>query len=123
MCDPTLENACDPIPFLDQFDFHARLAELQGITIVAFTSISCGSCRHLHRVLLEVKSAQPTWHLFEVDAARDQALTNEFQVFHLPTIFLFINGSFHHQLQAEARSASIIEAVQAARAQPAEEAP
>ncbi len=123
MCDPTLENACDPIPFLDQFDFHARLADLRGITIVAFTSASCGSCRHLRRVLLEVRSAQPAWHLFEVDAARDQALTNEFQVFHLPTIFLFINGSFHLQLQAEARSASIVDAVCTAMARPAEEAP
>ena len=111
------------LPRLDQFDFHPRLAAMTGTTLVMFTSPDCGGCRHLRQVLQEVRRRQPGWRVFEVDAQRDPALSNEFEVFHLPTIFLFHDGEFHCQLQAEARTTAIVSATRRALQQPAEEAP
>lgn len=111
------------LPALNQFDFHSRLTDTTGVTLVVFTSLDCGGCRQLRQVLAEVRRQQPSWHLFEVDAQRDQALVNEFEVFHLPTIFLFFDGRFHCELEAEARPPAIISATHAALQQPAREAP
>jgi len=112
-----------PLPRLDQFDFHPHIITTAGTTLVTFTSPDCGGCRHLRKVLREVLRMEPAWHLFEVDAQRDLALTNEFEVFHLPTIFLFQDGIYHCELQAEARPSTIIRATYAALQQPAREAP
>lgn len=111
------------LPALSQFDFHARLSETAGTTLVMFSSPDCGGCRHLRQVLREVHRLEPRWQLFEVDAQRDQALTHEFEVFHLPTIFLFRDGEFHCQLEAEARPAAIVAATRSALQRPPEEAP
>jgi len=111
------------LALLSQFDFHARLGETAGITLVMFSSPGCGGCRHLRQVLREVHRLEPRWQLFEVDAQRDQALTHEFEVFHLPTIFVFLDGEFHCQLQAEARPAAIIAATRSALQRAPEEAP
>ncbi len=108
---------------LDQFDFHQRLSELAGTALVMFSSPDCGGCRHLRQVLSEVRRRQPGWRVFEVDAQRDLALTHEFEVFHLPTVFLFSDGQFHCELQAEARPARIVEATWRALDAPAQEAP
>lgn len=108
---------------LDQFDFYAFLDNTTGTTLVSFISSGCGACRHLHRILGEVESRRPDWTLCEVDAQRDTALTREFEVFHLPTVFLFNDGEFHCELQAEALPGKIIDTVLAALQQPAGEAP
>lgn len=111
------------LPTLDQFDFHATLMDTTGIALVTFTSPDCGSCRHLHQVMQAVARQQPGWRLFEVDAQRDAALTREFEVFHLPALFLFLDGEFHCEIHAEAAPAAIIEATLAGLALPPEEAP
>lgn len=108
---------------LDQFDFHHRIADTAGIALVSFMSPNCGGCRHLRRVLQAVGVQRPDWHLYEIDAQRDAGLTREFEVFHLPAMFLFRNGRFHCALQAEARPASITAAVETALRQPPAEAP
>jgi thioredoxin-like negative regulator of GroEL len=114
--------AAGPTP-LTQFDFHHRLGDSAGVSIVMFGTVGCGGCRHLHRVLQQVARQRPKWHLFEVDAHLDAALCNEFEVFHLPSMFLFLNGTFHCALHAEARPAAVIAAAEAALAAPAEDAP
>jgi len=111
------------LPKLDQFEFHAVLADMTGPTLIMFTSPDCGSCRHLRRVLQDVNGQEPDWQVFEVDAQRDPALVHEFEVFHLPTIFLFDKGEFHSQLEAAAGPAAIISATRSALLQPAGEAP
>jgi len=108
---------------LTQFDFHHRIAEVAGIALVAFTSTHCGSCRHLRRVLRDLGPQRPGWQLFEVDAQHEAGLTREFEVFHLPTLFLFRDGVFHCELQAEARPSVIIAAAESALRQPPMEAP
>jgi thioredoxin-like negative regulator of GroEL len=123
MTDRYRESMGSPLPKLDQFDFHAALADMTGPTLIMFTSPDCGSCRHLRRVLQEVNVREPGWQVFEVDAQRDPALANEFEVFHLPTIFLFNNGEFHCQLEAAAGTVAIISATRSALLQPAGEAP
>jgi thioredoxin-like negative regulator of GroEL len=123
MSDLRDKPALAALPALNQFDFHERLAGLAGPSLIMFSSPDCGGCRHLRRVLQEVHRLEPHWHVFEVDAQRDQALTYEFEVFHLPTVFLFNDGDFHCELQAEARPAAIVEAALEALGRPAEEAP
>lgn len=118
---PPIDNAS--LPRLSQFDLHARLNGMTGIALLTFTGPACGSCRHLRRVLLELRRLRPQWQLYEVDAEREPGLVNEFEVFHLPTIFLFHNGQFHCQLETEARPLAIIGAIDAALQQPAREAP
>ena len=108
---------------LSQFDFHHRLSDSTGVAIVMFSAAGCGGCRHLRRVLQEVAGQRPSWHLFEVDAHLDAALSNEFEVFHLPSLFLFTDGVFHCALHAEARPGAIIAAAEEALTAPAEEAP
>ncbi len=108
---------------LSQFDFHHRLTDSTGAALVMFTSPDCGSCRQLRQVMHRVRTAQSGWQLLEVDAQRDLALSYEFEVFHLPTVFLFFGGHFHGQLQCEAHPEAVISAVLAALQQPAEEAP
>ena len=123
MSEPRPTSTPTALPALTQFDFHGRLAELSGPSLVMFSSPGCGGCRHLRRVMHEVCGLEPDWHVFEVDAQRDQALTNEFEVFHLPTVFLFNDGEFHCELQAEARPTAIVEAAREALRRPAGEAP
>jgi thioredoxin-like negative regulator of GroEL len=108
---------------LDQFDFHRRLETLQGPGLVMFGSPGCGGCRHLRRVLLAVQEICPDWHCFEVDVQRDPGLAQAFEVFHLPSLFLFHAGRFHCELKAEAGTRAIVRATRAALRLPAEEEP
>ncbi len=118
------QEATDPnLPQLDQFDFHRRTRDMTGPALIVFSSPDCGGCRHLRRVMQEVRRQEPGWGVFEVDAQRDAGLTSEFEVFHLPTVFLFNNGRFHCQLEAEARPAAIISTTRDALRQPPREAP
>ena len=108
---------------LDQFDFHSVLEDTTGVALVSFTATDCGACRHLATVMRELAVVRPDWRLFGVDAQRDMALTREFEIFHLPTLFLFHDGEFHCELRAEARVSAMIGAVHAALREPAQEAP
>lgn len=108
---------------LDQFDFHQTLAEKKGISLVMFTAPGCGSCRQLRHVLESHPQEFSDLHLFEVDAQQDQALTNEFDVFHLPSLFIFRDGQFHAQIEAEPVPQRIKDAIAAALAGNQQEAP
>lgn len=108
---------------LTQFDFHHTLAECRGASLVYFTAPGCGACRQLHNMLENHLSEFAHLNLFEVDAQQEMALTREFEVFHLPSLFLFNNGEFHAPIHAEPLPASLLAAVEAALAAPADEAP
>ena len=108
---------------LDQFNFHHTLAETEGVSLVYFTSPACGSCKQLKWVFDHHPEEFALLNLFEVDAQRDMALTHEFSVFHLPSLFLFNDGEFHAEIHAEPLPDAIIEAVESALAVPATEAP
>ena len=107
---------------LDQFTFHAQLAETPGPALVLFTAAACGACRHWKQ-LLEVFSRAEGIPVYEVDAGLDQALAREFELFHLPALFLFVDGEYHRPVQCEATLTGLQTALAAAVALPAEEAP
>lgn len=108
---------------LDQFNFHHTLAQTEGVSLVYFTAPACGACKRLKQLFLHNPEVFAQLNLFEVDAQREMALTNEFGVFHLPAMFLFNRGEFHAEIQAEALPHAILAAVEAALAAPAQEAP
>jgi thiol-disulfide isomerase/thioredoxin len=108
---------------LDQFEFHHVLEETPGNSIVLFTAPHCGSCRAMKLALGQVLAEERGWHVFEVDAERDLALVREFDVFHLPALFLYRDGAFHAPLQVSPVPADIILAVNQLASQEPAEAP
>jgi thioredoxin 1 len=106
---------------LDQSSFHHVLAATPGAGLVLFTAPACGACRRVKGLL-----AQPLFGdlaLFEVDAGEEMGLTREFEVFHLPALFLYRDGRYHRPVHAEAAATALRDAVDAALGAPAEEAP
>lgn len=108
---------------LDQFNLHHRIAEYKAPALVMFSSRSCSSCRHLKQILEQLATVHPEWAVFEVDAQRDMALTREFEVFHLPALFLFYQGVFHSEIACEASLGAIEAATARALQEPPSEAP
>jgi thioredoxin 1 len=92
---------------LDQFDFHHRIAQTRGTVLVIFTAPGCRSCTAWKQLLGLPDSVPAGTQVYEVDAERDLALAREFDVFHLPTLFLFRDGMYHGELQCEASPAAI----------------
>lgn len=108
---------------LDQFTFYPTLADTPGPALVFFSAASCGSCRHWKQVLNDYAAAAGALPVFEVDAGQDQALAREFELFHLPALFLFVAGEYHRPLECAAGLAPLRAAIAANLALPAEEAP
>ena len=108
---------------LSQFDFHHTLAQTEGVSLVYFTAPGCGACRQLKQILESHPQEFALLNIFEVDAQQDMALTREFDVFHLPAMFLFRDGHYHAPIHAEPHPASLIAAIEAALAQEPQEAP
>lgn len=61
--------------------------------------------------------------VYEVDAKRDQALAEEFSLFHLPALYLYSDGAYHAELQCEADLEKFEHAVDRALRLPAQEVP
>lgn len=104
---------------LSQFDFHHRIGAQRGACVVLFTAPGCGACRHLKGMLAGMTDLQ----VFEIDAARDPGLAREFEVFHLPALFLYRDGAYHRSLECAAHPAAIRNAIATTLALPPEEAP
>ena len=107
---------------LSEFDFHPRLAHSDGVSLVLFTAPGCGSCRVWLR-LLQRFTLPLLQHCYVVDVQIATALAREYEVFHLPALFLFVAGKFHGPLHAEATPALLTEAISCALGQPAHEEP
>lgn len=107
---------------LTEFDFHPRLAASAGVAVVMFSGPDCGACKRLEKLL-------PNWlggkadHLYKVDAQRSTALARSYEVFHLPSLFVFVNGHYHAPLQAEAAPTPMNAALEKVLAEPAHEEP
>ncbi len=61
--------------------------------------------------------------VFAVNAERDAGLEREFEVFHLPGMFLYHSGAFHCETHGEARAKKLRYAIVSALKIPAGEAP
>jgi thioredoxin-like negative regulator of GroEL len=111
------------IATLDQFDFHHRIGDTHGPALVLFHTPECASCRHWKQLLADYEDMHGDVTLYQVDVQRDMALAHEFGLFHLPALFLFMNGEFHCEFQSEARMGALHAALDAAIRAPPEEAP
>ena len=112
-----------PIPVLDQFNYHHVLAEQTGTTIVMFTKSGCQSCALWTKLLTHYGNAHATTGIFRVDAERDPGLAQELDIFHLPALFLYQNGEYHAALQSEAKLEKLERAVEEALQAPPQEHP
>ncbi|WP_314409041.1 thioredoxin family protein [Pseudomonas kuykendallii] len=123
-CDDTTMAAEDSIRAhleLTDFDADHRLLDLSGVSLLVFTSIGCASCRWARRELPGM--ALPVERLCWVDAGNNGGLLERYGVFHLPALFVIRDGQFFGALQARLERASLVSALDAALAGPAEELP
>ena len=111
------------ITSLDDLNFFAVLADTAGVTLVFFTAPSCGACRQLKTVLAKLLTEGAAFRVFEVDAVHNGGLVNSLGVFHLPAMFLYVDGHFHRALHCEALPERIQQAIDIALLLPAEEEP
>ena len=106
---------------LDESRYYPHLLETGGIALVLFTSPSCGTCRVVEKRLpLAVPAGT---HLFEVDVQRATGLARAFDIFHLPTLFLYRDGHFHARLECEITASALRAAMVSALARPPDEEP
>lgn len=108
---------------LDQFTFHHVIAESAGVSLVFFTKQGCKSCGAWRQQLQLLSTKRLDVRLFEVDAEREQGLAREFEIFHLPALYVFKNGQFYGELQSEARLAAIQETLNTLLSGPPQEMP
>ena len=106
-----------------QFDLHQRMAETPGVAVLLLSAPACGSCRAMRAALAELARARPGLQLFEADAGREAGIVQEFEVFHLPALFVWRDGEYHGALQAGPLPSRLAEALDALLAAPPQEAP
>ncbi len=107
---------------LTEFDFHRRLAHTPGTGIVLFSAPGCRACRSLEQRLPALLGDVPA-QLYKVDVQQATALARAYDIFHLPSLLVFVAGAYHGELQAEARPEPFRQALQALLAAPAQEEP
>lgn len=106
---------------VDEFDFHQRLAQSDGVSLVLFMSPTCGTCRRVERLL--PLAAPPQLWLFRADVQQAQALARAYEVYHLPALILFRDGHYHARLDCEVTPVALRAAIERALAAPAQEEP
>lgn len=104
---------------LTQFDFHHILSHSYGISLVVFTSSYCGACKRIIALLKQYKAND--LQIYLINAEEEIGLVNEFEVFHLPSLFLYHNGNFHSPLHTQ--GLNIKQDIDIALQQPPQEAP
>ena len=107
---------------LTDANFHHTLAQSAGVSLVMFSGPDCGTCRRVEK-LLPAAAGDKVAHLYQVDVQHSMGLARQYEVFHLPALFLFVNGHFHAALHSEATPAKMQAAIGQVLAQPAEEEP
>lgn len=108
---------------LEQFEFHHTLESTQGISIVFFSSQECSSCKYWEEVLNQYIETHGNTDVYKIDAGQDQALVEEFGVFHLPALFLYKEGEYHCPIQCAANLGGLEKVIEQALQQPAQESP
>lgn len=114
--------AMQKIASLNDLDYHHTLMASSGVVLVYFTAPDCGACKMLAHALAHYPAQEPV-QIFAVDAVHNGGLINEFGIFHLPTLLMYLDGQFHAELRCIALPEAIYQAVQAAKALPPEDEP
>jgi thioredoxin-like negative regulator of GroEL len=102
--------------------FHRTLEASRGRLLLALGREGCGACRAA-RARIPDLAVGAVDRLAYLDAESCAGLVREFEVFHLPAMFLFRDGRFHAPLAAPLTAPQFAAAVEAAFAAPPEEAP
>lgn len=108
---------------ITDFDFYPRLREATGLVLLLFTAPGCAACRVLKGLLLEYETMRAELTVWEANAVENGALVSEFEVFHLPALFLFRNGEFWRPIYCEAKPTALHHAVEDALSRAPMEAP
>lgn len=108
---------------LDQFSFHHVIADSPGVSLVFFTKHGCKSCGLWRHHLQSLLKKRLDVRVFEVDAERELGLAREFDIFHLPALYVFKAGQYHGELQTEARIETILQALDSVLQSPPQEMP
>lgn len=108
---------------LNDANFYSVIQATSGICVVFFTSEGCNSCRYWKELLSQLVTKRPSLRVYEIDAQQSMGLTQEYEVFHLPALFVFVNGQYHAPLQCEARLDTIDQTLDKLVASPSQEAP
>ena len=90
--------------------------------MVLFSAPHCGACR-AWKQLLPQALADLAAAFYEVDVSEATGVAHYFGIFHLPTVYLYREGQFHAELQCEARTEAIMQAVSRLLAAPAQDEP
>jgi thioredoxin 1 len=117
-------NSPEPAVFsrLAEGNFHARLAALSGVAVVLFSAPGCGACRAWKRLLPDaLADIADVFH--ELDVSEATGVARYYNIFHLPTIYLYRDGQFHAELQCEARHDSVRQGALRMLAEPAQDEP
>ena len=107
---------------LDEFDFHATLADCPGVSLVMFSGPECRTCRRLEEMLPQL-ILDRTVNLYKVDVQKSMALARAFEVFHLPSLFVYVDSRYHGPLYAELTPEKFSRALTALLDAPAQEEP
>lgn len=111
-----------PLTPLTEFDYHPTLAQTPGVSLVLFSAPSCGTCRKVEAILAEggVSSVD---QLYKVDIQQATALARQFEIFHLPSLFLYRDGQFHAIVESEVTPARLDKAIRELLTQAAQDEP
>ena len=112
-----------PIQLVDENEFHHLIPAHHGNVLVIFTGHSCSTCGVLRRALTKMLHGGERLRVFEVDAHANMGLVQEFDVFHLPAMFLYVDGEFHAEIHSPPLAARLRTAIRNALVSPAQEAP
>jgi thioredoxin len=107
---------------LTEFDFLPTVAASTGVSIVMFSGPDCSTCRRLEELLPHLLRDR-AHHLYKVDVQRSTALARAYEVFHLPSLFAFVDGHYHGPLQAEPTLARFSHALNTLLSGPPQEEP
>ena len=107
---------------LTEFDFHRKLAQSDGPVLVMFGAPGCGTCRRVEKLLPEAVAGKVS-ALYKVDVQQSMGLARAYEVFHLPALFLFVDGRFHAAIESEVRPPNMRIALESALALPPQEEP
>ena len=111
------------IQSVDEGEFHHLIPAHRSNSLIIFTGHNCSSCAVLRRALRKMLEDGERLRVFEVDAHANMGLVQEFDVFHLPAMFLYVDGEFHAEIHSAPLATRLRAAIRDALVSPAQEAP
>jgi thioredoxin-like negative regulator of GroEL len=107
---------------LAESDFHHQLARSEGPVLVLFGAPACGACRSVEKRLPGAVDGLVS-ALYKVDVQQSMGLARAYEVFHLPALFLYVDGRYHAPIESEVTADKMKQALEQALASPPQEEP